>query len=302
MVKLFWNSSVQEQVKSFLGHNESSNKPLFLILIGPDGIGKTSFLRQLAQEILGQTFSSDFLWIRDLSTQLWKPHTLQVEMPSTLKTIPLENATSYENKGVRELNTRLQQSSLSGKKILLIENLQRMSNAAMNAFLKTCEEPLSKRFLLATAEHESWILPTILSRAMVMRFSPLSDMEMKSYLENELQFVGNDQEKQLLISLALGKPGTLHQLLEKRKLMPELFEALLQLSSLLHEKGQRHTKLQNFKKIDENWLLETFLTMLIKDFTEDGKIAIAETRIKVKQLIAANISQENALWYGILSQ
>ncbi len=76
-------------------------------------------------------------------------------MPSTLKTIPLENATSYENKGVRELNSRLQQSSLSGKKILLIENLQRMSNAAMNAFLKTCEEPLSKRFLLATAEHES---------------------------------------------------------------------------------------------------------------------------------------------------
>ncbi len=85
-----------------------------------------------------------------------------------------------------------------------------------------------------------------------MRFSPLSDMEMKSYLENELHFVGNDQEKQLLISLALGKPGTLHQLLEKRKVMPELFEALLQLSSLLHEKGQRHTKLQIFKKIDEN--------------------------------------------------
>lgn len=302
MVQLLWNSSAQEQVKSFLSHNQSSQKPLFLILIGPEGIGKTTFFRQLAQELLGQTFSSDFLWMRDLSTELWKLHTLQVEMPSALKTIPLENGTQYENKGVRELNAWLQQSSLSGKKILLIENLQRMSNAAMNAFLKTCEEPLSNRFLFATAEHESWILPTILSRAMVIRFSPLLDSEMRTYLEQDLHFTGNEQQKQLLIALALGKPGTLHQLLEKWETLPELFESMLQLNTLLYQQGQRHLKLQLFKKIEENWLLETFLTMLIKELTEAGKIEDAESWIKVKQLISANISQENALWYGILSQ
>ncbi|MBQ7616993.1 hypothetical protein IJS64_03250 [bacterium] len=30
-----------------------------------------------------------------------------------------------------------------------------MTQASMNAFLKTCEEPLPNRFLFATAEHES---------------------------------------------------------------------------------------------------------------------------------------------------
>jgi len=56
---------------------------------------------------------------------------------------------------VRELTNRLRQSSFSGKKVLLVENIQRMTNAAMNAFLKTCEEPLPNRYLFATAEHES---------------------------------------------------------------------------------------------------------------------------------------------------
>ncbi|MBR6907479.1 hypothetical protein IKN40_03085 [bacterium] len=39
--------------------------------------------------------------------------------------------------------------------MVIIENLQRMTNSAMNAFLKTCEEPLKNRYILATAEHES---------------------------------------------------------------------------------------------------------------------------------------------------
>jgi hypothetical protein len=67
----------------------------------------------------------------------------------------MDEKTTYENRGVRELTNRLQQSSFSGKKVLLVENIQRMTNAAMNAFLKTCEEPLPNRYLFATAEHES---------------------------------------------------------------------------------------------------------------------------------------------------
>lgn len=75
---------------------------------------------------------------------------------------------------------------------------------------------------------------------------------MRTYLEQDLHFTGNEQQKQLLIALALGKPGTLHQLLEKWETLPELFESMLQLKALLYQQGQRHLKLQLFKKIEEN--------------------------------------------------
>ena len=122
------------------------------------------------------------LLIKDCSQELEKTHTLAVETPSAQKTIPLVNGELYENRGVREISSWLQQSAFSGKKCLLIENLERMSNAAMNAFLKTCEEPLKHRFIFATVSDESAILPTIFSRALLVRFSPLSTRQMKEFL------------------------------------------------------------------------------------------------------------------------
>lgn len=86
----------------------------------------------------------------------------------------------------------LQQSAFSGKKCLLIENLERMSNAAMNAFLKTCEEPLKHRFIFATVSDESAILPTIFSRALLVRFAPLSSAQMKEFLVSKYPHVSLD--------------------------------------------------------------------------------------------------------------
>lgn len=134
------------------------------------------------QEVLGQHFASDFLWLRDCSQWLGKKHTLQVETPATQKTIDLGAEGMYENRGVRELSSWLQQSSLSGEKVALIENIERMSAAAMNAFLKTAEEPFSKRYLFATVSSEKEILPTILSRAVLVHFMPLSLQEMQTFL------------------------------------------------------------------------------------------------------------------------
>jgi DNA polymerase III gamma/tau subunit len=59
-----------------------------------------------------------------------------------------------------------------------------MTNSAMNAFLKTCEEPLANRCIFATIDHETSILPTILSRAMVIKFQTLSDSEMVEYIDS----------------------------------------------------------------------------------------------------------------------
>lgn len=301
MSTLIGNEASKAQFKNYLQHNQAHNKPIFLILIGPEGIGKTAFLRNFAEETLGNAIHSDFFWMKDCSWVLEKNHAIQIETPTTLKTIPLNDGTVYENKGIREVNSRLQQSSISGKKVLLIENLQRMTNAAMNAFLKTCEEPLPNRFLFATAEHESWILPTILSRAMVIRFTPLSDAQMMSYLTDTLAYNGQQKEQDLLIKLSFGKPWVLQHLLNQKEKNPELFNDIINLFDLMKEQGNWTKKLQLFKKLDEYWILECFITMLIKEKTEYGDSASVGEWIKIKQLLASNITQENSLRYWILS-
>lgn len=54
--------------------------------------------------------------------------------------------------------------------------------------------------------------------------------------------------------------------------------------------------------MEDYGLLEIIFSVLIKILSEQGKSDSAKERIQVKKLINANISQENALWYGILSQ
>lgn len=295
------NEKAREQFKNYLVHYQSTSKPVFFIVIWPEWIGKTLFLRSLAEELLGEFLKTDFFWMRDFSSQLWKVHTIQIETPSNLKTIAIGDETIYENKGVREINSRLQQSSLSGKKILLIENLQRMTNAAMNAFLKTCEEPLANRYLFATAEHESWILPTILSRAMVIRFSQLSDTEIMNYLSEKLHYTWEVEEQELLVKLSLGKPWVLYYLLKQKEENPDFFHQVLSLFELMKEDGNWTKKLELFKKMNEYGSLDNFITMLIKQDAENGNGKSVEEWIKIKQLLASNITQENALRYWILS-
>lgn len=300
MKELIGNEIPREHFKSYIEHNQANNKPTFLILIWQDWIGKTTFLRDFVGENLWDYVKTDFFWMRDCSKRLWKNHSIQVETPDKQKTIPLTDVEMYDNKWIRELNTWLQQSSLSWRKIVIIENLQRMTNAAMNAFLKTCEEPLANRYILATAEHESWILPTILSRAMVIKFSALSDTQMQDYVVREYSNI-DEESKDTLIKLSMWSPGVFHNIYSQFQEDWELLNDIKTLLSLMKSKWKWTKKVQLFKRMDEKWLFDIILNVLIKQYTEDNNTYWVDTWIKVKQLIASNVNQENAVWDGILA-
>ena len=299
-MKGFVGNEVQrEQFNNYIQHNQAENKPIFLILIGQEWIGKTTFLRNFAEENLWEYVRTDLFRMRDCTKYLWKNHSIQVETPDKQKTIEIAENEIYDNKWIRELNSWLQQSSVSWRKMVIIENLQRMTNSAMNAFLKTCEEPLSNRYILATAEHESWILPTILSRAMVIKFSALSDAEMKEYVDENYQNIPAEEEK-LLIKLSMWSPWTFSTLKEQIQEDGELLTNIQNLLSLMKIKGKWTKKVQLFKYLDEKWLFEIFQNVLIKEFMEEWNTHWVDAWIRVKQLIASNVSLENALWNGVL--
>jgi len=53
-------------------------------------------------------------------------------------------------------------------KILLIEHIDRATIGAANALLKSLEEPLPNRIIIASTTNKDMMLPTILSRALLI--------------------------------------------------------------------------------------------------------------------------------------
>lgn len=299
-MKRYGNNQQRSVIEKLLKHHHEKQQPLFVLLLGPAWIGKASFLSQILSDFLWDFQYQDLLWIRDCTSSLGKYHTLPVEMPSIQKTIPLESGEVYENKGVREITNWLQQSAFSGKKCLLIENLERMSSAAMNAFLKSCEEPLNNRYIFATVSDEATILSTIFSRALVVRFSPLSDHDMKLFLqEQHLDLSGVMID--LLVNLSGWRVWLVLDLLKKRSENPD-FDSFISSDILkLWEKSDLYSQIEILKKAEEFWLLEQVIDMMIMQKSKIGDDVALASRIEVKKMRNQNINEENLLRYWLLS-
>lgn len=296
----YGNEEARNVVEKILQHHQEEEKPLFVLLVGEKGLGKTSFLSELLENFLWNYKYQDLLLIKDCSQELEKTHTLAVETPSAQKTIPLANGELYENRGVREISSWLQQSAFSGKKCLLIENLERMSNAAMNAFLKTCEEPLKHRFIFATVSDESAILPTIFSRALLVRFAPLSTQQMRDFLYDK-SIDKNWDLINLVIKMARGRSWLWLTLLKKLEWDKELADYFIKGFSEFLEQKSLYLKLVYLKKIQEIGMLDLFIDALIAYYVEIWDEKKISAWIQVKKMKNQSINEENLLWYGVLN-
>jgi len=66
-------------------------------------------------------------------------------------------------------------ASEGGRRVVLIENAQRMTPQAQNALLKSLEEPDGETTFLLTSSGETGLLPTVRSRCRVVRVQPWED-------------------------------------------------------------------------------------------------------------------------------
>lgn len=296
----YGNEEARNVIEKILQHHQEEEKPLFVLLVGEKGLGKTSFLSELLEIFLWNYKYQDLLLIKDCSQELEKTHTLAVETPSAQKTIPLANGELYENRGVREISSWLQQSAFSGKKCLLIENLERMSNAAMNAFLKTCEEPLKHRFIFATVSDESAILPTIFSRALLVRFAPLSTQQMRDFLYDK-SIDKNWDLINLVIKMARGRSWLWLTLLKKLEWDKEVADYFIKGFSEFLEQKSLYLKLVYLKKVQEIGMLDLFIDALIAYYVDNWDEKKILAWIQVKKMKNQSINEENLLWYGVLN-
>lgn len=101
---------------------------------------------------------------------------------------------------------------MDGKKIYVIPNADMMEVAAQNSLLKVFEEPPEYGMILMLAENSNDFLPTILSRATLLRTQPLLTEQVSDYLVSEKNVPQGKAEQLAIISS--GSIGRALELLE----------------------------------------------------------------------------------------
>lgn len=296
------NQEARNRLQTYLEQHAvaSSGQVSFFLLYGPANIGKAAIALELAQSYLWIYAQWWLLHIKDMSAILGKKHSIKIaEKSETEEYKTLYEEHHYQDLWVREINNWLQQSAFGWSKILLIENIERMTSEATNAFLKACEEPLPNRVIIATTSNKSKILETILSRAISIPFSPLSEQEMEQYIKEKNIQIHSPEVKELLIMMAMGKPGTLENFAEQLAKDEERQNDIQKLIKILPYPWKIVEKYKIFEKFKEQGILEQFLDGWIAYCTHHH-ISHTTNRLKVKRLFQGNISKENVILYGLL--
>lgn len=293
---IYWNTAsqkiIERLVTSFI-HNE--NHPQFILISGPAHVWKAAYVQQLIKN-KQQEKSIEVLTLKDMSSSLWKQHILKVKQ-DTKSPIIQEWESMYDDLWIREVTKRLQQTSYADKKVLFMENIERMNLSAANAFLKAAEEPLPGRLIIATTAHQSTLLDTIVSRAFIVRFDLISENQIHQLLaeNDQMKSLRNEEFQEIAYKLAMWRPGLLFEFLEK--IDEETQDVLVKAAKLLQSQEPLHTKIAIIQKLQEFWLDEGFLDAWISIAQDD--LPTQEALLQVKKLYKTNVNREN-LFLGAL--
>lgn len=98
----------------------------------------------------------------------------------------------------------------SPRKIYIMNEAEKMTVQAQNALLKTLEEPPEYAVILLLTTNVDALLPTILSRCVVLNMKPVADNLVKDFLMKELQIP--DYRAKVCVAFARGNIGKAKQL------------------------------------------------------------------------------------------
>jgi len=142
--------------------------PHALLLNGPDGIGKKLTAFGLAKALLCERSKDDYC---DVCPSCQKIN--QGNHPDVTIIQPEGNSIKIEQ--LRDWQKGLESRSYFGSwRVTIIDQAERMSIAAANSILKALEEPPENTIICLITVEARDILPTILSRCQILRFSSLS--------------------------------------------------------------------------------------------------------------------------------
>ena len=201
MQKLIGNKSAAETLSRLI---EADRVPNALLFAGPEGVGKKQFAIELARCLVcpGKSgaiacgecpachrageFSipafekgehSDFVFFS--------------QHPDIGMVVPFRR--NLRIGAIRALETEAHFLPYESRtRVFIIDEAEKMNDAASNALLKTLEEPPSTSHIILIASRADSLLPTIRSRCQTIRFGPIGFEEIERYLIDVAEFSPED--------------------------------------------------------------------------------------------------------------
>lgn len=220
------HSSQIAALQQDIAENNVSHAYLF---VGPVHIGKRTIAKQFATELLcsgvstdaqdscakqvsrllhADFFALDMLYI-DVEQSDWAEIGRYSNVGQQHRAKKKVKTDTISIDDVRMLQEHLHEKPAGNYRVCFIRNIERMTTAAANAFLKILEEPPSQLVFILTTESSGALLETVVSRARVLRFSRVATKELVPLVESL-----SPEDQQFAIDLSQGAPGILLQLTE----------------------------------------------------------------------------------------
>jgi len=169
--------SVVKYLKAALLKNRVANTYLF---IGPKGIGKEETALSLAKALNCQ---KDLLG--DCCDECPSCDLINKSQHPDVHILKCDD-TSIKIEQIRQIQQSIYLRPYQGKKkVYIINNIEKFTPDAANAFLKTLEEPPKDSLIILTASSTSGILSTVLSRCQKINFCTFDSEFLREELESK---------------------------------------------------------------------------------------------------------------------
>ncbi|MEW6609833.1 MAG: DNA polymerase III subunit [bacterium] len=251
-------------LKKVIEQNRLASAYLFL---GPDGVGKIKTAKQLAKICNCQDIKEGDSC--EICNSCYK---INHDIHPDVKVIK-PAAMHFLLPQIQDLQKDVFVSPFEGrKKVYLLDEVDKMTPEAANAFLKTLEEPSPTTLFILITSRPQTILPTILSRCQPVRFNLIpEDIQSQIFLRWQVE----PSKISLLTQLSGGSIGKAKEYLEK-----DVFVSLEKLAPLL----------ESILKKEEGFLLICKLvTLILADYKkEDISLFFELLSVWLKQKLSVN--------------
>ncbi len=182
-------------------------------------------------------------------------------------------------------------------KVYIVNEAEKMTPQAQNALLKTLEEPPEYAVILLLTANVNSLLPTILSRCVVLNMKPVSDRLVKKYLMEQLKVP--DYKAEVCVAFARGNVGKAKALASSEDFENVKNEALSLLKYIrdmeLYEIVAAIKKINDYK-LDVNDYLDImaiwYRDILLFKATKDANLLVFREELQAIRKVAGRSSYE----------
>jgi DNA polymerase-3 subunit delta' len=295
--ELTGNARVKAALKRML---VTERLPGAMLFVGEEGIGKKRFALEVARALNCRTpkdreacgVCSSCTRIVKLNypqredadewTQIiWTDHPDVGLVVAPKRVLRVEQMRQIE----KEANFR----PFEGKaRVFLIDEADKLNDASANALLKVLEEPPRTSYLILITARPAMLLPTILSRCQMIRFSPLTPSEIETHLTtNKLADTKTARLRARASSGSIGRAlsGDLVTFTSQRKAMLKVLNALV----LSQDRAQL---LRAAEQLNEAQYKEEF----------EERLDVLETLIRDAWMLSLGVNSEQLVNEDLLSE